>query len=635
MPLRRAALLPFLVAGSALAAEPAPAPNNPLDPDPGRHPQEVCVLYDARVVHGFNLSRARAASLGRLLAGGGVPASVFPAPEIATALSPPCRVAHLVRFDEAALPPGAEARLRAFVAGGGRIVAWGCSGPSLEKLFGVEAGAYTPAGGGRTWTHFEPVEGALPFAPERVENEAAGVVAFAPASKDAEPVAFWRATGREEPGPPAALRAPAGFWIARLLYDDGSGADRARFAASLCCALHPPLLPGVAERIRANLYAPFGATDANAAEASCLDPAAPRDRDRAVRDAFRKHRRRMEAARRAAAGAAGTAAADLVGALWRETTELGTIYATAHPLGADRAGRRLCVWEKTGYGPFDGDWDRAAAALAEAGVSDAMVFAGSLAGAVAAVPGVPPTPERARRGGRDPFPDAVRACHERGIRVHAWFPALQFDRAPADRSAAFDAAGRLLHREDGKRADWLDPRNEENLADLSAALAWIAANEGVDGLCLDYVRYPDFPTREAPRAPEALAELLRRVRADVRAASPDCEFSAAVFGSAVNGGGEIVQNWGAWLDAGLIDRAVPMNYVPDREALGRLLSAQRARLGRAICGIGATSHAALLSGPELLEQLRAAYRAGCAGAAIYPFDRRFADELLPVLRAAK
>ena len=213
-----------------------------------------------------------------------------------------------------------------------------------------------------------------------------------------------------------------------------------------------------------------------------------------------------------------------------------------------------------------------------------MIFAGSLAGSVAAVPGLPPAPERRRHGGRDPFPDAVRACHARGIRVHAWFPTLQFDLAPRDRHDAFEAAGRLLHRAEGDAIEWLDPAVEANLAELSEALAWIAAHEGVDGLCLDYVRYPDFATREA-HDPAALETLLRRARAAVRAAAPACGFRAAVFGGAVAGHGVVGQNWGAWL--------------------------------------------------ELLEQLRAAWRAGCAGCAVYPFDRRFTDELLPVLKAAK
>ncbi|MBQ9726730.1 MAG: hypothetical protein IJV65_04415 [Kiritimatiellae bacterium] len=612
-----------------LAAAP-PRAAAAVDPDPDRRPEPVCILWDSRVEDGFNFSRARAASLQRLLEAGGVSASLFPARELDAALSPPCRVAHLVAFGEASLPPGAAARLAAFVAGGGRLVAHGCSGRSLEALFGVRRVDPAPPPDGETaWDGFAFVAtGMLDGGPLSVENE----TPFAPGCEPAEGgaarvLARWRA-GASYGGPAALVRCPAGFWLSRVLYDDGPGPDRCALARAMTCALHAPLWDEAAHRLEERVWAPFGAC--SRAEAA----------ERAIAEAAFGTRRAAEAFFESAADAdAADAGADLrpVERVARlEETALAVELAAARirPLAPLRAGRPLAVWEKTGYGPFDGDWERAADALAQAGVSDLMLFAGGLAGAVADLPGVPPDDDRARRGGADPFPAAVAACRARGIRVHAWLPLLQFDGAPRARRDAFAAAGRLLHRADGSTIDWLDPAHPDNAADLEAAVAHLARS-GLDGLCLDYLRYPDFETAgdRAAREP-ALRALLARLRAAAKAAAPACAVRIAVFGSAVRGHSVIGQDWGAWLDADLADEAVPMNYVADADSLRRLLAAQRAHLPRALCGIGATSHAALLDGPALLEQLSAAYAAGCAGAAVYAFDRRFAAELAPVLEAA-
>ena len=608
----------------------APAPRSaaaPVDPDPDRRPQTVCIVYDARHAEGFSLSRARASALQRLLDAGGVPASVFPAGELGVALSGPCRVAHLVFFDEAALPAGAAARLAAFVRGGGRLVAHGCSGPTLERLFGVRRlePARPPDGGVWTGFSFRPI-GLLDGGPLSVGNETPFAPGCEPADGDSTRIlARWGVPAR--PNAPAALvRSPAGFWLSRVLYDDGPGWDRRCLVRALTCALHPPVWDEAARCLEGRLWSPLGARTREEAAARALADA-PFGSRRAVENFF-------ESSAASAAACEGLRGVERVLLLEQEAAAAVLAAVRARPLAPVRAGRPLGVWEKTGYGPFGGDWKRAADVLARAGVTDAMVFAGTLSGAVADLPGVPPAEERARRGGENPFPAAIAACHARGIRVHAWLPLLQFDRAPADRRKAFAAAGRLLRRPDGTTVDWLDPAHPANLADLEAAVSRLAAS-GVDGLCLDYLRYPDFQTAGDPAAREpALRALLARLRAAARAAAPRCAVRIAVFGSAATGHGVIGQNWGAWLDAGLADAALPMNYVPDTASLGRLLAVQRPWLGKVHCGVGATSHAALLDGPALLEQLRAAYAAGCAGAAVYPFDSRFAADLAPVLEEA-
>ena len=63
------------------------------------------------------------------------------------------------------------------------------------------------------------------------------------------------------------------------------------------------------------------------------------------------------------------------------------------------------VRAKGGWPPGTNTWASCAEILSKAGVTDVYLYAGSLAGSLAAVPGVPADPGRRSRG--DPFPAAV------------------------------------------------------------------------------------------------------------------------------------------------------------------------------------------------------------------------------------
>ena len=275
-------------------------------------------------------------------------------------------------------------------------------------------------------------------------------------------------------------------------------------------------------------------------------------------------------------------------------------------------------------------WRVAAAQLASAGVTDIYLYARSLAGAVAAIPGVP----RVAGAPADPFPEAVAACRAFGVRVHAWLPALQFENAPDDRFAGFAKAGRLLHDPSGKAIGWLNPAVPANARDIALAAVSIARKEGVAGIQLDFVRYPDAATREK-RSAAAVTELVARVRRELRAAAPACELSVAVYGSYPACRDNVGQDWRGWLARGIVDRAVPMNYFGSLGALRAFLERQRGGRDRLVCGLGPCARESFLEPDELLEQLREAYREGYAGAALFSFDARFVEDLVPALRIAR
>ncbi|MGB7443679.1 MAG: family 10 glycosylhydrolase, partial [Coleofasciculaceae cyanobacterium] len=108
--------------------------------------------------------------------------------------------------------------------------------------------------------------------------------------------------------------------------------------------------------------------------------------------------------------------------------------------------------------------------------------------------------------GWDPLQAAVQLAHERGMELHAWvwmfaaanrrhnailnqpadYPGPVLERHPD--WAIFDKQGRLFHQDTQKA--FLDPANPEVRSYLTALLEEIASRYEVDGIQIDYIRYP-------------------------------------------------------------------------------------------------------------------------------------------------
>ena len=610
---------------SVSGGETKPTPSHPgapgegtKAPTPSLSDTGACVFY-ADVGGPVTFVKSRATSVSRRLALTGVDAPLFPMSALTNALAGATGVAHLVSPNEPT--PAQMAALRAFLDRGGHLVVHYSEAPSLCSLFGVRS--HDPQGvkaASGDWTGFRFAGPAPLHAPAVVAQRAPSIVELSPTRGDVRVLARWHDdTGRE--GPPAVLRGPAGFWLSRPLYDDLPAADSSRLLLSLSATLHPPLWKTAAKALEARL-----AEARDGASPDALRHTVPAEKRPQLEECLR----RADAAEAARAekvrqGLYGASMADL----WEEERVRLLAEALATPLGPVRGKARLAVWAKGGWAPGTNTWESAAAALADSGVSDVYLFAGTLSGSIPAVTNAPAHPGRSFRG--DPFPNAVKACHARGIRVHAWIFALQADLAEGARYADPKLTRRLLHTpKRDRRLPWLDPAVRANATDLSAFVCAVARDTGVDGVNLDYFRYPMEATNEK-RDPAKLRALLARIRRDMRAAAPKCELSVSVYGYSE----KVAQRWDDWLADGLMDKALVMNYAADLDELRRYMALHPARRDRQLCGLGAASYQALLSPRDLLGQMRAAYSEGYGGVAIYPFDERFLADYAEALRLAR
>jgi uncharacterized lipoprotein YddW (UPF0748 family) len=189
----------------------------------------------------------------------------------------------------------------------------------------------------------------------------------------------------------------------------------------------------------------------------------------------------------------------------------------------------------------------------------------------------------------------------------------------------------------------------------------LAARYEVDGVHLDYVRYPNplfdysrfavaaFTADMRPRlTPAARAELdaaaaddlfaypdrfpgawqqFRRdrltalvagVRQTLRATRPSAVLSAAVAPDAQEAADERLQDWRGWLRAGLVDAIAPMAYTPDASRFAAQIASARDIAGtRPVwAGIGAYR----LSPAQTIENIHAARRLGAAGFVLFSYD---------------
>lgn len=163
----------------------------------------------------------------------------------------------------------------------------------------------------------------------------------------------------------------------------------------------------------------------------------------------------------------------------------------------------------------------------------------------------------------DPLAYVVQGAHARGLKVQAWWAVGVAEQNPVFRS---------LHPEwdiaqvDGIPGDfhWLNFSKPEVRQFVGDVVVDIAQVYDVDGVHLDYIRYPPPPPYSPadPRkffSPGDVPATVREVYSRLKAVKPGVELSAAVVdGQAASA--NHMQNWAEWLAGGYIDAVMPMAY---------------------------------------------------------------------------
>jgi uncharacterized lipoprotein YddW (UPF0748 family) len=292
----------------------------------------------------------------------------------------------------------------------------------------------------------------------------------------------------------------------------------------------------------------------------------------------------------------------------------------------------------------------------------------------------------------DPLASVIAAARTSGLSVHAWvnvnlvssaaeLPIARthiVHRHPEWLMVPRDIAQELARIDQrspayvGRLARWT--RGQDNVeglyatpivpaaaAHVEAVVRDIAARYVVDGIHLDYARFPSsrfdysrsalaefraavrpglspavrteldgrhridlfayadgLPEEWKAFRMERMTALMTRVRAAVKAARPRALVTVAAAPDIRDAFDHKLQNWPAWLDAGLVDAVAPMAYTPEPARFAQQIAAASGVAGGGAiwAGIGAYR----LTPAQTIDNIQTARRLGTAGIVLFSYD---------------
>lgn len=191
--------------------------------------------------------------------------------------------------------------------------------------------------------------------------------------------------------------------------------------------------------------------------------------------------------------------------------------------------------------------------------------------------------------GYDPLAFAIEECHKRGMELHAWMVAVPLGSDEVHKEmGAQSITKRYPHLCKRFRNNWyLNPGHPDSQKYLASLVNELITRYDVDGVHLDYIRYPDRPKR-FPDATDYrkygkgktldqwrrdnITRLVRAVYNEVKRVKPWVKVSSAPLGkyrntarykSGWNGYHDVYQETQAWMREGIQDMIFPMLYYRD------------------------------------------------------------------------
>lgn len=346
------------------------------------------------------------------------------------------------------------------------------------------------------------------------------------------------------------------------------------------------------------------------------------------------------------------------------TLLLLAVFAVAAPGGTAESPGFRGLWVPR-WGLEDPGWvERMVADAAHAGFTDLFVQVDGRGEAYYRSDILPPVEGL---GDFDPLAAVLTRAHARGLAVHAWINAFTVGlpgRQPSSPQhvvnahpdwITYDSAGESLLAWPAPRAQqnlvgyFLDPGLPEVASFVAAVAGEVAERYPVDGIHLDYIRYPGPDMGYHPRVREEFASaygqdplgldpasplkavwddwrrqqvsnVLRRAAAVARLARPGLRVSAAVFPDLTEAGKVRFQDWPRWVLEGDVDFVAPMAYSDSTSEVERLLVAgwQAAPAQAVFPGLGAYKFGRNANG--FVAQLKAVLAHNPAGIMVYSYQ---------------
>lgn len=542
-------------------------------------------------------------------------------------------------------------RYETFVASGGKLMVHYLLPGRLAALLGVRVTSWLQ-GNFAAWAFADP---SIPGLPARVLQESWNITAAVPAGTwNAHVSAWWEDSLGHNTGKAAWITSDHGFFFSHVLLAD----DADLKAYALLCLVGagaPEVWPSAAAGAIGQIGNVGPYTNYGEAIAGIRAQASTTLRSRSVDAALNQaenERTKALSAQSSAAYASAIFSAQAARAQLRQAYQFCLKPVTPE---------FRALWEHHATGPYPGDWDAAAQALATNQLN--AVFPNMLWGGLAHYPSafLPRSAEFTQYG--DQIAACIQAAHARGIQVHVWKVNWNLLGAPRSFIDGLRAAQRTQVSSTGAPIDWLCPSHPENFALEKNSMLEVVSKYDVDGIHFDYIRYPDddhcycagcgvrFQAQTGRSVTNWPADVLvsgtlrtafldwRRgqitrlvdaVYKGTKALKPQVRVSAAVFPDAPGAYDGVGQDWRLWVTNGIVDFLCPMDYTTELHGFTNLVAQQLAYVSGRVPiypGIGAF----VLETDGTLAQVQATRAARTGGFIVFELSPSSASKLLPAL----
>jgi uncharacterized lipoprotein YddW (UPF0748 family) len=179
-----------------------------------------------------------------------------------------------------------------------------------------------------------------------------------------------------------------------------------------------------------------------------------------------------------------------------------------------------------------------------------------------------------RSPGYDPLQFAIDECHKRGMELHAWVVSIPVGK--------WNEIGCKQLRERHPRMvmkvgdeGYMNPESSETATYLAGICREIVDNYDVDGIHLDYIRYPENMKLKVSKSQgrENITRIVRTIHERVKSVKPWVKLSCSPIGKfsdlprhsslGWNAYDRVCQDAQGWLRDGLMDQLYPMMYFKD------------------------------------------------------------------------
>lgn len=200
--------------------------------------------------------------------------------------------------------------------------------------------------------------------------------------------------------------------------------------------------------------------------------------------------------------------------------------------------------------------------------------------------------------GYDPLQLCVDECHKRGMECHAWVCTIPIGKWNRLGSKEFKKKQPRLVKRIGDET-YMDPENPLTADYLARICREIVANYDVDGIHLDYIRYPETWKQKVVKAKgrDHITRIVRAISKAVKDEKPWVKMSCSPVGkyddlTRYRSGGwnartAVCQDAQLWLREGLMDQLYPMMYFQGNHFYPFALDWQEKSSGRTVVpGLG-------------------------------------------------